>query len=515
MFSALIRLPDFSRLTDPAIHVPALTLAVVASLETLLNIEATDRLDPQRRVTPRNRELLAQGVGNMAAGMIGGLPMTSVIVRSSVNVNAGGRTKRSTIFHGMLLLASVVWLPGLLNQIPLAALAAVLIVTGFKLASPQIFRSMWREGSGQFLAFIITIVAIVLTDLLVGILIGLAVSLTFVLFNNVRHGVHVVNETHVGGVVHRLELGDQVTFLNRAQLAGLLDGFKPGDQVLIDARTSDYIDPDVLALIHEYAEETAPARGIRLSLLGFQRYYPLRDTVQYVDVSTREVQAGLSPAKVLALLKAGNRRFVSGERLQRDLARQVDATADGQHPMAAVLSCIDSRAPAELLFDLGIGDIFVARLAGNVASPKALGSLEFACRIAGAKLIVVLGHTRCGAVKATCDFVARGVDPAEATGLTNLPAITEPITEAVHMETVTTEGRDASNENFVDRVAAINVRNTIRYLLDNSPTLSAMGVRGEIDIVGAMYNVSTGRLEFLDSAADAPVPGPAPAIKVA
>jgi carbonic anhydrase len=176
------------------------------------------------------------------------------------------------------------------------------------------------------------------------------------------------------------------------------------------------------------------------------------------------------------------------------------------------LSCIDSRAPAELLFDLGIGDIFVARLAGNVASPKALGSLEFACKIAGAKLIVVLGHTRCGAVKATCDFVARDVDPVEATGLTNLPAITEPITEAVHMEKETLTNRDAGNEVFVDRVAAINVRNTMRWIEENSPTLSQMILRGEIDIVGGMYNVSTGRVEFLDSAAEAPVPGPAPAV---
>lgn len=511
-FSALVQTPDFSRLADPAIYAAAVTLAVVASLETLLNIEATDRLDPQRRVTPRNRELLAQGVGNMAAGMIGGLPMTSVIVRSSVNVNAGSRTKLSAIFHGLLLLGSVLLLPGMLNRIPLATLAAVLIITGFKLASPAIFRSMWREGRGQFLPFVITVLAIVLTDLLIGILIGLGVSLASILVNNIRHGVRVVNETHVSGVVHRLELGDQATFLNRAQLAELLGGFKRGDQVLIDARTCDYIDSDILAMLHEFSEETAPARGIRLSLLGFQHHYPLRDTVQYVDVSTREVQASLTPAKVLALLREGNRRFVAGERLQRDLVRQVDATAGGQHPMAAILSCIDSRAPAELLFDLGIGDIFVARLAGNVASPKALGSLEFACRIAGAKLIVVLGHTRCGAVKATCDFIARDVDPVEATGLTNLPAITEPISEAVHMEKMTVDNRDASNEIFVDRVATINVRNTIRWIQDNSPTLSEMILRGEIDIVGGMYNVSTGRVEFLDSAADAPAPGPASAV---
>jgi carbonic anhydrase len=178
--------------------------------------------------------------------------------------------------------------------------------------------------------------------------------------------------------------------------------------------------------------------------------------------------------------------------------RQVDATSTGQHPMAAILSCIDSRAPAELLFDQGIGDIFSVRLAGNVASAKALGSLEFACKVAGSKLIVVLGHTRCGAVKATCDFVAKGLDPVQATGLTNLGSITEPISEAVRMESRTKEGRDASNPEFVDRVAAINVRNTIRWIEDHSPTLASMAINGEIAIVGAMYDVATGKVEFLD-----------------
>ncbi|MFM8697252.1 MAG: bifunctional SulP family inorganic anion transporter/carbonic anhydrase [Phycisphaerales bacterium] len=496
----LLRMPDFSRAADPAIYLAAVTLAIVASLETLLNIAATDRLDPQRRRTPQNRELLAQGVGNMASGMVGGLPMTSVIIRSSVNVNAGSRTKRSVFFHGFLLLGSVALLPGLLNRIPLSALAAVLVVTGFKLASPKLVRSMWAEGKAQFIPFAVTVLAIVFTDLLVGVLIGLGTSLAFILWSNIDRGIRVIKEDHVGGLVHRIELPSQSTFLNRARLNLTLGEFRPGDHVLIDARTCDFIDPDILTTIHEYARETAPGRGVKLSLLGFQDRYALKDTVQYVDVSTREVQAALTPGKVLALLKEGNERFSSGRRLQRDLVRQVDATAAGQHPMDAVLSCIDSRAPAEILFDLGIGDIFSVRLAGNVASPKALGSLEFACRVAGAKLILVLGHTRCGAVKATCDFVARGVDPVKETGLTNLGSITQPISDAVHMERLTKDRRDASNPEFVDRVAAINVRNMMKWIVDNSPTLASMVANGEIAIVGAMYDVATGQVEYLDCA---------------
>lgn len=494
----LLKFPDFSLISKPSIWIAGATLAIVASLETLLNLEATDKLDPERRVSPPNRELFAQGLGNVAAGLVGGLPMTSVIVRSSVNVNAGGRTRVSAIFHGILLLGSVVLLPGVLNRIPLSCLAAVLVVTGWKLANPKLFRSMWQEGIQQFLPFFITVLAIVLTDLLTGTLIGLAVSIAFILKSNLLRGFRLLEETHVGGLVHRIEFSNQATFLNRAQLAETFARFKQGDHVLIDARLADYVDGDIISMIREFTRETAPARGLKVSLIGFKERYPLEDMIQYVDVSTREVQSNLTPERVLTLLKEGNERFVNGRRLHRDLIRQVDATASGQHPMAAILSCIDSRAPAELLFDLGIGDIFSVRVAGNVARGKAMGSLEFACRVAGSKLIVVLGHTRCGAVKATCDFIDKGLDPVAATGLTNLPSITEPISEAVLAETTTKDNRSAANLEFVDRVTAIHVRNTIRWIQNHSPALAAMSLSGEIAIVGAMYDVSTGRVEFLD-----------------
>lgn len=494
----VLRTPDFSRWNDPAVLMAGVTLAVVASLETLLNLEATDKLDPLRRTSPPNRELVAQGAGNMLAGCIGGLPMTSVIVRSSVNAQSGGRTRASAVFHGVLLLVAFVFGAQLMNRIPLASLAAVLIVTGFKLASPKVIRQMWSEGLRQFGPFAITVVAIVVTDLLTGVLVGLGASVAFILVGNVRRGFRVIRENHVGGMVHRIELATQASFLNRAQLAATFGEFRSGDQVAIDARATEFIDPDIVSMIREFVRETAPARGVKVNLLGFKDRYPLQDRKQYVDWTSKEIQASLTPDRVLRLLREGNDRFTSGQRLTRDLAQQVDDTAAGQHPMACILSCIDSRSPAELLFDLGIGDIFSVRLAGNVASPKALGSMEFACKVAGAKLIVVLGHTRCGAVKATCDLVARGLDPVEATGLTNLGSITGPISEAVRMETRTKERRDATNPEFVDQVAEINVRNTIRWIEDHSPVLRSMALNGEVAIVGAMYDVATGRVRFLD-----------------
>jgi len=498
-FAQLLHFPELSRIFDPAIWVAAVTIAIVASLETLLNLEATDRIDPYRRSSPPNRELLAQGVGNVVAGAVGGLPMTSVIVRSSVNANCGVKTRLSTVTHGALLLISVAFFATILNRIPLAALAAVLVVTGWKLANPKLFGQMWREGWSQFVPFFVTVVAIVTTDLLVGVLIGLGTSIGFVLWRYLKGGFHVVEELHASGRVHRIELAKQASFFNRAHLASLFDDFQSGDQVMLDARECDYIDPDVLALIREFVKETAVARGVKVSTIGFQKSYELDDVIQYVDYSTREVQASMTPATVLQTLKEGNERFATNRRLKRDLVRQVDQTADGQHPMACILSCIDSRAPAELLFDLGIGDIFSVRVAGNVAMDKVLGSMEFACKIAGSKLIVVLGHTRCGAVKATCDFVASGEDPAD-TGLTNLPSVTSAITHAVEREKETTGDRSGGNEAFVNRVAQLHVENTIDFIRERSPALTKMLDDGEIGIVGGLYDVSTGRVEFFESA---------------
>ena len=423
-FLGFMRYPDFSAWNNPAVYTTAFTIAIVASLETLLNIDAVDKIDPEQRTTPASRELLAQGAGNVLAGLIGGLPITSVIARSSVNINAGVKTKLSTIWHGLLLLGCVMLTPAWLNQIPLAALAGILLVTGLKLASPQLFRQMWNEGRTQFLPFAVTVVAIVLTDLLAGILIGLGVALAFILHSNFRRPMRRIMEKHATGDVLRIELANQVSFLNRAALEQTLRAAPRGSHVLLDARNTDYIDPDILDLISDFKGTTASAHGVHLSLAGFREKYPrLEDHIQYIDYSTREIQKALTPQQVLEILAAGNRRFLAGERIIRDLGRQVTATSTGQFPMAIVLSCIDSRAPAELIFDLGLGDIFNVRIAGNIARDKVFGSMEYACAVAGAKLVLVMGHTSCGAVNAAVDLIGAGKSPAEATGCVNLDGL--------------------------------------------------------------------------------------------
>jgi carbonic anhydrase len=490
-FAGLLRFPDFAKLSLPAVYTAAITLAAVCSLETLINLEAVDKIDPRQRNSPASRELIAQGAGNVLAGLVGALPITSVIVRSSVNLEAGARTKNSAIFHGVLLFVSVALLARWLNLIPLACLAAILLVTGVKLASPALVKRMWSEGRAQFLPFAATVVAIVLTDLLVGILLGLAFSLGFILWSNVRRPLRIVVEKHLGGQVVHVLLANQVSFLNRAALALALGEVPPGGHVLLDATETDYIDPDVLDLIRDFKEVTGPARGVAVSLAGFRNRYQIEDRTQYVDYSTRELQEAITPAQVLEILKEGHERFRTGRRLTRDLGRQVSATAAGQHPLAVVLSCIDSRTPTELIFDLGVGDVFSVRVAGNVTSPEVLGSIEYACAVAGAKLVLVMGHTRCGAVSAAVDLAAKGISAVAATGCTHIDRVVESVQRSLP------ERRDGTGYAFVDAVARRNVLRSVADILGESAALAGLVGDGKLLIVGAMYDVSTGGLAFL------------------
>ncbi len=495
-----LRSPDTSLLSRPDVYLAALTMAAVASLETLLNLEATDKLDPRQRNSRPNRELIAQGIGNVVSGMIGGLPVTSVIVRSSVNINAGAQSKLSAIIHGVLLLVSVTWLSRWMNMIPLSCLAAILLMTGIKLASPELVKRMWSAGRNQFIPFAVTVIAIVFTDLLIGILIGLAVSISFILWSNTRQPIRRIMEKHLGGEVVRIELANQVSFLNRAALDQTLNDVPRGGHVMIDARATDYIDPDVLDLLMEYIELSAPARGVKVSLSGFQKRYPqLRDQTQYIDYSTREILNSLTPGQVLEILKEGHQRFRTGQRLSRDLSRQVDATADGQHPLAVILSCIDSRAPTELIFDLGVGDIFSIRIAGNVTSAKVLGSAEYACAVVGSKLILVLGHTRCGAVNAAVKFSCTEESASQATGCQHLDSIVQDIQASIDPTQCRTlpEMPESRRDEFVDEVARRNVLYSVEQLLNQSQTLRRLADEGRIAVVGAMYDVVSGQIEFL------------------
>jgi MFS superfamily sulfate permease-like transporter len=275
-FGQFVR-PDFSQWTNPAVYTVALTLCAVASIETLLCIEAVDKIDPHKRVTNANRELKAQGVGNLVSGLLGGLPITSVIVRSSANIGANAQTKMSAILHGVLILVCVALIPTVLNMIPLAALAAILILTGYKLAKYSVFVEMWKNGKYQWWPFIITVVAVVFTDLLTGVAIGLGVSAFAILRDNMKNPYFFHAEKHHKGERIIIRLSQEVSFLNKASIKLTLDHIPENATVVIDASDSVYIDFDVLELIREFQEVKAPERGIALTLVGFKEKYRLRD----------------------------------------------------------------------------------------------------------------------------------------------------------------------------------------------------------------------------------------------
>jgi MFS superfamily sulfate permease-like transporter len=498
--TGFLRFPDFSRIADPAVFVAAFTIAIVASLETLLNLEASDKLDPRQRFSPPSRELFAQGAGNIVAGLMGGIPVTSVIVRTSVNVNSGAASKRSAVFHGALLLLCTIFLPTALNRIPLPCLAAILMVTGFKLASPKIVRAMWDEGWNRFVPYVITVVAIVFTDLMVGVAIGLAVSTAFILASNLQQPLRHIVEKHVSGDVHRFELASQLSFFNRAILDAALREIPRGGHVLLDARNTVYIDPDVIDFIKEYRERTAVARGVSVSVLGFQDKHSIEDQIQYVDYVSRDLQQNMTPMQVFEVLKNGNQRFRENRPLTRLSDRQLAGAAGGQFPMAAVLACIDSRSPSELIFDLGLGDVFSVRVAGNVVGERVLGSLEYACQVAGAKLVVVLGHTQCGAVTAAADFLAKGVGAADATGCQHLDSVTSEIQAAIDGPTLSRLAASSGDSKaaLLSEVSRRNIAHVIGKLRSESRTLAQLELEGRIAFVGGLYDVAVGQIEWLD-----------------
>lgn len=272
---SLITLPDFSQIGNFTVWLTGITIALVASIETLLTIEATDKIDPKKRVTPTNRELMAQGVGNTLSGLIGGLPITSVIIRSSANINSGGKTKIASIFHGILLLVGTVLLASFLNQIPLTSLAAILLVTGWKLANPKVFKEMFSLNIYQWLPFIVTVIAIVFTDLLIGIGVGIVVSIVFILVKNLQITHFITTRSDNGKRKIKIELTNEVSFLNKATMLLTLDRIKPDASVIIDATNTYYIDYDVLEVIREFATEKAVEKNIEVELIGFKENYGL------------------------------------------------------------------------------------------------------------------------------------------------------------------------------------------------------------------------------------------------
>lgn len=484
--NSMITTPDFLSISNYNVWTVALTIAIVASIETLLNLEAVEKLDIHKRQSSPNRELIAQGIGNTLSGLVGGIPLTSVIVRSSVNINAGAETKLSTILHGIFLLISVLILSPIINLIPLSSLAAILILTGYKLANVALFKNMYSKGLSQFVPFLVTILAIVFTDLLIGVIIGLLVSIFYILKSNFKNPFVLQNEELHFNETIRLELPNQVSFLNKASIKDTLWSVPNGSKVIIDASNTDYIDHDVIEDIEEFKNTVSIDREIKLNIIGLKDQYQLKDYIQFVNVLDKEALDKLTPDEVLDTLKKGNARFLSGDLNEKYLQHQVNATSFGQNPFAIILSCIDSRTTTEHIFDLGLGDIFSVRIAGNILNEDILGSMEFGVYKIGVKLVVVLGHTKCGAIAGACSNVKLG----------NLTGLLEKINPAIDSEVTIETDRDGSNLVFVDKVAELNVHKTMDRIRNESSLIAEYEKEGKIKIVGGMYSVETGGVTF-------------------
>lgn len=304
-FISQFTMPNLSGFTNPLVWQTGLVIAVVASIETLLCIEATDKLDPYKRHTPGNSELRAQGIGNIVSGFIGGLPITSVIVRSSANVNAGAKTKVSAIFHGVLLLVCAAFIPTLLNLIPKSALAAILLFVGYKLVKPKHFKLMYQVGPTEFIPYLITAVAVAMPflGLLKGVAIGMALSIFYLLRANMRIPYFYQRMKSDSNDITTLKLSQEVSFLNKGSIKKTFESFPDGSKVVIDASESIYIDYDVVELIKEFHDVQAPNKDIQVSLVGFKNIYKV-PTTEDIDIDKVETDdAQTSAGKHNKLLK--------------------------------------------------------------------------------------------------------------------------------------------------------------------------------------------------------------------
>lgn len=386
--------PDFSVLSNPQVYPVALTIALVASVESLLSVEALDRLDPQHRSTPPNAELVAQGFGNVISGMLGGLPVTAVIIRGSVNLAAGATSKRSAILHGVWLMVSVLILRDGINTIPLAALAAVLVHTGLKMASPKKFQEMYRRGPHQLVPYLVTVVAILLTNLLVGIAVGALVSACFIMRNlHVAQGFTVYRS----GLITQIKLHQEVTFFHKVRLAGVLESIPPHSVVEVDGSAARSIDHDVLDLLQLYKAQAAH-RGVEIYFGG----------ISLMESFSNEQRAAMQEEYDRLLRK--NQEWV--ELHQRSDPQYFERMAVGQKPTFLFVGCSDSRVPAEVITGAEPGELFVHRNIANVVSLhdiNLMSVLQYSVEQLVVPHIIVCGHYGCGGVRAALSAQSFGL----------------------------------------------------------------------------------------------------------
>lgn len=388
--------PDWSLISDPKVYTIAFTLALIASIETLLSVEAVDRLDPLKRVSPPNRELIAQGIGNSICGLLGALPITAVIVRGSVNVSAGAKTKVSAILHGVFILLGLLFFAEILNVIPIAGLAAVLIFTGYKLAAPHIFIKQYEQGWDQFVPALITTISILLSDLLIGVAIGLAVSFLFIVIKSYRAPSFMVIDY---GIKKRLVLGESINFLHKYKVVTFLESLPPNSILEIDSSKTLFIDHDVEDALREF-QYMAVEKNITVVFGGVIR--------RLEENNRRKVME--SNKEAYEKLIKNNKEWVT-EKLKLD-SNYFENLSKGQSPEYLFIGCSDSRVPAEEITKCSPGEMFVHRNVANLvinADINIMSVLQYSVEVLNVKHIILCGHYGCGGVKAAMKHADLGL----------------------------------------------------------------------------------------------------------
>ncbi len=476
----LVTFPDFSQYTNPQVYITGFTIAIVASLETLLNVEATDKLDPLKRRTPANQELKAQGVGNLVAGLLGGIPLTSVIVRSSTNILAGAKSKLSTIIHGVLLLLSVLFFARAMNYIPLASLAVILIFTGYKLARWDIFKSMYALGWSQFLPFIVTILAVLFTDLLIGIAIGMVVGIFFILKENLQTSHFLTSKIYNNNEYIRIDLSEHVSFLNKAGIAQILENIPENSTVEIDGTKSTFIDYDVLEVIKDF-QQTALSKNIKLS---FNNHVHREYNIKTAGIDTEHAHFENTYQQLLE----NNKTWVA-EKLNLDPHFFLNM-AKGQQPRFLFISCSDSRVHPNEITGTQPGEMFIHRNVANLVVNTDLNFmsvLQYAVEVLKVEHIIVCGHYGCGGIKAAMQRDYHGLIDKWLRNIKDVRRLHKAELDAI-----------ADEENRFKRLVELNIIEQVYNLHKTSIIQKAWQSDARVRVHGWVYDIREGILRDMN-----------------
>ncbi|TGK01211.1 sulfate permease [Leptospira langatensis] len=463
--------PNFSAWDLAGVWTLALTIAFASSLESLLSIEVVDKLDGENRKTPMSRELVAQGFGNMACGLLGGIPVTSVVVRGSVNAASGARSKTSAVLHGVWIGTSVLLFPKFMNTIPLASLAAILVVTGFKLCKPALFKTMLHKGYSHFLPFLVTVLTTIFTNVLIGTFCGILASLVFMLYEDHRTAVVRVENY---GKFRRIVLGENLGFFHKAKIKSVLESQPSGITLEIDGTRTLHLDLDIRELIHEF-RNSAYRKGIKVILGGIPNMQN--------DIESLKKEMSESYQKLLS----NNETWVKE---MTDVDPEFFARhAEGQTPQVLFIGCSDSRVPVNVITKTNPGEIFVTRNIANVVSVDDMSLfsvVQYAIEVLNVKHIVVCGHTGCGGVRAALK--------GQATGL-----IDNWITHIKDVYLKHREELDAlPEEKREDRMIQLNVAEQVVNLYKTGMIQNALAKYGFPEIHGWVYDIRTGQISEVD-----------------